>query len=295
MIYGVDLSKHQATTAVDSGKDFVIIKATEGVGYTDSTCDTKYQYAKKKGKLLGVYHLARPDLNSAVAEADYFIKETTGYWKAKEAILVLDWEIGNTKDAKWAKTWLDRVYSKTEIKPLIYMSASVIGSADWSSVAKADYGLWVAGYPAKYNVANPPTPGNNEMSYNIKPWTFAAIWQYSSSAGKLDRNIAHMTKTAWALYAGKKEAPSAPKPTPKPTPTPPTKAPAPTPKPPVQKPEPPVVTPKPEPPVTPPVVPPVAETPPTPVKTAPKAQKVNFVNLLLTTLLDILKAIFKRS
>lgn len=108
----------------------------------------------------------------------------------------------------------------------------------------------------------------------------------------------------WLDFKNFKEAPSAPKPTPKPTPktpapkptpTPPTKAPAPAPKPPVQKPEPPVVAPEPEPPVTPPVVPPAVETPSTPVKTAPKAEKVNFVNLLLTALLDILKAIFKRS
>lgn len=208
MLKGIDISKWQNTSAVDQAQDFVIIKATEGSGYVDPTCDTKYQYAKSKGKLLGVYHFARPDLTSAVTEADYFVSQTTGYWSKKEAILVLDWETGNTKNVAWAKAWLDRVYSKTGVKPLVYMSASVVGSADWSSVAKADYGLWIAGYPSKYNVTNPPTPAEGEMPYSTGAWGFAAIWQYTSSAGTLDRNVAYMTKEAWSKYAGKTSTPS---------------------------------------------------------------------------------------
>lgn len=203
MLKGIDISKWQNTSAVDLAEDFVIIKATEGVGYVDPTCDIKYQYAKRKNKLLGVYHFARPNLNGAVAEADYFIKNTTGYWKNRDAILVLDWEAGNTRNVAWAKAWLDRVYAKTGVRPLIYMSASVIRSANWSSVAKANYGLWVAGYPSRYNVKNPPVPTEGEMPYNTSPWTFAAIWQYTSSAGTLDRDVAYMTKEAWGKYAGK--------------------------------------------------------------------------------------------
>lgn len=204
-LYGLDLSVYQNTAAVDLAKDFVIMRATYGLTYVDPTCDTKYQYAKSKGKLRGVYHFALPQTNSAVAEADFFINNTKGYWSAKDAILVLDFET-NTNVA-WAKAWLDRVKSRTGVKPLIYMSASTIRAVDWSPVAKADYGLWVAGYPSKYNVANPPTPGEAEMPYNISPWSFSAIWQYSSSAGKLDRDIAHMTKTAWNLYCGKSTVP----------------------------------------------------------------------------------------
>lgn len=210
MLKGIDISKWQNTAAVDQGQDFVIIKATEGVGYVDPTCDAKYQYAKSKGKLLGVYHFARPDLTGAVAEADYFVDNTVGYWKNKEAILVLDWEAGNTKNVAWAKQWLDHVHSRTGVKPLIYMSASVVSSADWTSVKNDDYGLWIAGYPNKYNVTNPPVPAEGEMPYNTSPWGFAAIWQYTSSAGTLDRNVAYMTKEAWGKYAGKVSAPPAP-------------------------------------------------------------------------------------
>lgn len=204
MLKGIDISKYQSN--IDLSKintDFVIVKATEGVGYTDKYCDKLYQQAKKLGKKLGVYHFARPDLgNTAIAEADYFIKETLGYHK--EAILVLDWERGNLKNVTWAKQWLDRVYEKTGVKPLIYMSASVMRSADWSSVVKADYGLWVANYGANNGSAN-------ESAFNkypLKYWTFYALWQYTSVGrlsgynGNLDLNYFSGDKAAWDKYAG---------------------------------------------------------------------------------------------
>ena len=210
MLKGIDISKWQA--GIDLSKidtDFVICKATEGVGYTDKCCDKFYQSAKKAGKKLGVYHFARPDLgNSAIDEADYFLKETTGYHK--EAILVLDWESGNLKDVNWAKQWLDRVYEKTGVKPVIYMSASVMSSADWSSVANADYGLWVANYGS--NNGQPQESVFNR--YPLKYWTFYALWQYTSKGrlagynGNLDLNYFSGDKTAWDKYAGGKPSTS---------------------------------------------------------------------------------------
>ena len=204
MLKGIDISKWQA--GIDLSKidtDFVICKATEGVGYTDKNCDGFYQQAKKLGKKLGVYHFARPDLgNTAIAEADWFVRETKGYHK--EAMLILDWESGNLKDVNWAKQWLDRVYEKTGVKPVIYMSASVMSSADWSSVVSGDYGLWVANYGS--NNGQPQESVFNR--YPLKYWTFYALWQYTSKGrlagynGNLDLNYFSGDKTAWDKYAG---------------------------------------------------------------------------------------------
>ena len=120
----------------------------------------------------------------------------------KQAILVLDWEQpGTTGQVSWAKTWLDEVYRLTGVRPLIYMSASVVNNNNWSSIAN-DYGLWIAGYPAAYNVKNPPTPTVGAMPYKIGAWKFWAIWQYSSGAGTLDYNIANMDANGWKAYAG---------------------------------------------------------------------------------------------
>ena len=208
MLKGIDISKWQAginLSAVASQIDFVICKATEGVGYTDKNCDGFYQEAKRLGKKLGVYHFARPDLgNSAVEEADYFIKETKGYHK--EAILILDWEPqGNSiANTGWAKGWLDRVYEKTGVKPLIYMSASVVRAYDWSKVVAGDYGLWVANYGSNNGTAQKGVFNN----YPLRYWSFYALWQYTSKGrlngygGNLDMNYFSGDQTAWDKYAG---------------------------------------------------------------------------------------------
>ena len=204
MLKGIDISHWQE--GIDLGAidvDFVIIKATEGNGYTDVMCDTFYQKAKSLGKKLGVYHFARPDLgNSGEEEADWFIKETLGYHK--EAMLVLDWESGDLTNVAWAKAWLDRVYSKTGVKPVIYMSASVMHSADWSSVVNADYGLWVANYGTNNGTAQEAVFDR----YPLKYWSFYALWQYTSKGklngynGNLDLNYFSGDGTAWDKYAG---------------------------------------------------------------------------------------------
>lgn len=210
-LYGTDQSKWQENSVTEGS--FIILKATEGVGYVDPTCDAKYQLNKSAGKLLGVYDFARPDRGSAEAEAQFFVDNIKGY--IGEAILVLDWEQPGTQgNVAWAKAWLDKVYKLTGVRPLIYMSASVVNSYDWSSVAK-DYGLWIAGYPNAYNVPNPPKPTPSNMPYGIGAWEFWAIWQYTSSAGTLDRDIANMDKKAWKKYAAVAKEPE---PTPAPTP-----------------------------------------------------------------------------
>lgn len=226
MLRGCDVSNWQSVGSAD-GYDFVIMKATEGWGYTDPKCDQHYQRAKANGQLRGVYHFARPDLgNTAQAEADWFVSQIQGY--IKDAILVLDWEC-STWNVNWAKEWLDIVYAKTGVKPLIYMSASVVRAYDWTQVVLADYGLWIAGYPPAYDVPNPPTPEPSDMPYYVSYWYFWAIWQYSSCAGSFDKDIAQMDRDGWAKYAGYYQEPK-PEPTPEPEPEP-TPTPEPTPEP----------------------------------------------------------------
>ena len=204
MLKGIDISHHQKGIDLSSiQSDFVICKATEGNGYTDECCDTFYQKAKSLGKKLGVYHFARPDLgNTAEAEADWFLKETKGYHK--EAILILDWEQKALNyPVSWAKAWLDRVYEKTGVKPVLYIQASAL-SQDWSAVAKADYGLWVANYGSNNGTAQESVFNK----YPLKHWSFYALWQYTSKGrlngynGNLDLNYFSGDTSAWDKYAG---------------------------------------------------------------------------------------------
>lgn len=205
MLHCCDLSSWQALGAGD-GFEGVVVKATEGVGYVDSSCDAHYQRAKGQGKLLGVYHYARPDLgNSAEAEAEFFVNNIKGY--IKEAVLVLDWESANKWDTGWAKRWLDKVKELTGVKPLIYMSSSVTFAYDWSAVVAGDYGLWVANY------------GNNDGSNHGCPavgyWGIVAMHQYTSNP--LDKDEFFGDANTWKAYAGSNGGSTpAPAPAPKP-------------------------------------------------------------------------------
>ena len=170
---GIDISKWQ--TGIDLSKvdcDFVIVKATEGIGYVDNKCDAFYQQAKSLGKKLGFYHFARP-VNDAVREAQYFYENTKNYFG--EALPILDWEAENKHDVAWAKAWLDEVYRLSGVRPVIYMSESVENAYNWNDVVAGNYGLWIAKYRdnnADYNY-DMSNAGNKPR---LKHWPFYCMW-----------------------------------------------------------------------------------------------------------------------
>ncbi|EOS7736250.1 glycosyl hydrolase family 25, partial [Enterococcus hirae] len=83
------------------------------------------------------------------------------------------------------KQMLDRIQQKTGIKALVYTSASVLFEEDFSTIVKADYGLWVAAYQSNFP--------------KIKHWTNAAMWQYTSIP--YDQNIFYGDQNTWKAYA----------------------------------------------------------------------------------------------
>jgi len=201
---GIDISSWQ--TGIDLSAvpaDFVLVKATEATNYVNPDCDRAFQQAARAGKLLGIYHFARP--GDARAQADFFISKCRVY--IGRAILVLDWEANALPlGPAWAKAWLDRVHQVTGIRPLIYMSASVTGQYDWTAVVKANYGLWVAAYALGYQrIDGYRVPSGPK---GVKHWPTVSIWQYTSSGrltgwgGKLDLNIFYGDRAAWAKCAG---------------------------------------------------------------------------------------------
>ena len=76
-----------------------------------------------------------------------------------------------------------------------------------------DYGLWVAGWPDNRDSWDIP-----KFLWDVKPWPFYAIWQYTSSGGRLDRDVFMGDRTAWDKYAARNGAIPTPSPAPAPAP-----------------------------------------------------------------------------
>ena len=220
---GIDIASHQAGLDLNNiAFDFVIIKATQGIGYVNPYCDNWYQQAKALGKLIGFYHYASG--NDAVAEADYFIENTLNYFH--EAVPCLDWEADENdnwgdNDAAWCKAFCDRIYERTGVHPMVYVQASAMSRLEGQI---GDCGLWIAQYP------NYVPTGYQDEPWNEGAYT-CAIRQYSSAGrldgwgGNLDLDKFYGDAAAWMKYAN----PSGDTPTPEPNPITPSPAPEPAP------------------------------------------------------------------
>lgn len=287
--------------------DGVYTKATEGNYYVDDACDPIVQWAIGRGKKWGVYHFATNRVTDPITEANYFVDNCQGY--VGHGLLILDnenyhWSDGtfanDANNVGWAKQWLDQVFARTGVKPLIYMSLSVITGNDWSPVINGGYGLICADY-----VENDTPIPNWSMDSNRDPnphwdgvvndvmWQFTSTGRLDGYGGNLDCNFFYGDAHAWDLYAGvhaDTPPPVQPAPEPAPTPTPPD--PQPTPQPPASTDPAPAPAPSPPdpgtviPPTTPPAdpgtgpiindpLPPTPQPKPTPTPTPPTPGEVD--------------------
>lgn len=203
---GIDVSSWQSGIDVSQMSDveFVIAKATEGTSYVNPDCDRVYHDAKDSGKKTGVYHYATT--GDAIAQAEYFVDNISGY--IGESVLVLDYESSAVdQGVGWAKDWLDAVYNMTGVKPVIYMSNSVIHRYDWTDVSE-QYSLWNAGYYAGYAtiygfIENPPLYGGlDEFSDNTPLYQYTSSGRLNGWSGNLDLNIFYGDSSDWDTLAG---------------------------------------------------------------------------------------------
>lgn len=195
---GIDISNWQnGMNLYNLDIDFCICKATEGLGYTDPSCDNFIQQCINKNILWGFYHFARE--NEPEKEAEYFYNECKNYFG--HGIPVLDYETENYNNREWCERFIKRVYELSGVWCIIYISAYRCTQYNGSWIPEK-CGLWVAGYP--YIITDWT---NDEMPYNTSPFSVVAIWQFTSSLilngfwEKLDGDIAYMDADAWMKYA----------------------------------------------------------------------------------------------
>jgi len=187
-ILGIDVSHHQGNInwqlVANDGKVFAYCKATEGMTYQDPNFTTYMTAGSNAGVIMGAYHFARPDNNTALQDANNFINTASGYIGNGFLPPVLDLEDPNSSThldqiytssqlTSWVQTWLDRVETQTGVKPILYLNSHY---AAYLNSSLNSYGLWIA-KPG----TSPSTPPTNLGNWNT--WVFKQYSWYGSVNG----------------------------------------------------------------------------------------------------------------
>lgn len=181
---GIDISNWQAGIDLAAVPcDFVISKATEGVGYVSADCARQVEQALSLGKIVGVYHYVNG--SGAQAEAQYFIGNCRN-WLDK-VFWCIDWE--QQGNSAWGNTgYLDAVIKEvarlTGKPPILYASASVYPS---DVAAANNCGTWVAQYADMNPTGYQDTPWN-EGAYSCAIRQYASTGRLPGYGANLDLN-----------------------------------------------------------------------------------------------------------
>lgn len=204
---GYDISGYQSgDVPATAPADFVIVKATQGLYWSNGNYYAQLDNADRTGKATGVYHFANG--GNATAEADFFVNAVSS--RVGRSVLALDWEQclaygrygcatanPNWGNPAWIQTWVTRVHDRTQVWPIVYVQRSAVWQVN--TFVRQHCMLWVAQY------ANTAPTG-----YQAIPWNGGAsgegMTQYASTGyingrGPLDLNRFYGDRTAWKKIA----------------------------------------------------------------------------------------------
>lgn len=217
-ILGVDVSHYDGAitwTQVKSPGDkvFAFCKATEGTDYIDPTYTTNVTQGTSAGVYIGAYHFAHPELNTAAAEASYFLAEAGSYIGPGYLVPALDLEDPPTGDGEealetyyandpgtlttWVVDWCSAVKNATGVAPVIYTDQSIAGFLGSGVTA---YGLWVANPDCDPN-CQPGTGVWSTWEFQQYSWT-GTVSGIPGSSGEVDLDVFNGDATAFNTLIG---------------------------------------------------------------------------------------------
>lgn len=221
VLLGLDVSQHQAGADLSAlPGDFVLIKASEGVGFKDpalndftkSTADPSVvgnaHGARAGGKRVGFYHLTRAleqPGNTVEAEVQTFLSTIRSLMRSGD-VLALDWEPGTTAEPGWALEWLRAVRAATGATPLIYMNSDTVNARDWQQVER-EFPLWMAAYPKdpeRIEGHDPDAAGHKipvEWVAGFRAWQYTQTGRLPRFDGDLLLDVFYGTGEDWERIA----------------------------------------------------------------------------------------------
>ncbi|MDQ1686457.1 MAG: lysozyme, partial [Frankiaceae bacterium] len=177
-IDGPDVSSYQHPNGVaiswpavrKSGREFAIVKATEGMTYVNPWFARDYAGIKNAAMVRGSYHFARPSrpiASSASQQASYYVSRVGDVTAAHTLPPALDLEntggLSRVELIVWAQDFLLDVRRLTGRTPMIYSYPHFWLSELGDPAALSRYPLWMATYSGAVDPS-------------------ASLWQYSASA-----------------------------------------------------------------------------------------------------------------
>ena len=174
-VYGIDVSYYQGTinwAAVKAaGKQFAIIRVSDGTGFLDPKFATNWKNAKAAGLTVGAYQFFRPS-QDATAQADLMVSQLNAVgFGAGDIPPVIDVEVtsgvSSANIAARVNTWLQRVKSRTGRLPALYTSPGF-----WSGLGNPTPSPLPYIWAAHWGVSCPSVP---------PAWGRLRFWQYSST------------------------------------------------------------------------------------------------------------------
>lgn len=192
-LHGYDVSGWQDDNDVRAAKnlDFLIVKASEGLTYSDHMHAAHVAAARARKALVGHYHFAHID-TSAQAQADYFLTQAK---PAKGDVVVLDFEPygqnGSPRSyAPWIIAFADRVRERVGVDPWLYMDDNLLSVLDGAATPAQlkrirEMPLWKASYKT--------APGN------LHGWPRLTAWQFTDKP--LDSDYFYGSADDWRALA----------------------------------------------------------------------------------------------
>lgn len=177
----------------------VMIKTSEGSGYSDANADLNINDANKNGIPIGLYHFAFVStldlVNGPVAEATFFASKVNNYKDKLSLPVALDFEVDRNLDPTGIKNWISSFIntfkSLCDYELIIYSYWSFLMEKFPSDGSFSDMKLWLAAYVEDIN----KLPGMP------KSWPTAWMWQYSDTEkvvgvnGNVDASIVMTQQT----------------------------------------------------------------------------------------------------
>lgn len=157
LINGIDISNWQKgsdiSKAKNAGYEYIILKTSEGKGYTDPYMPGWYEQARKLGMKVGAYHFLNAD--SGASQAKKFVNIINN--KTWDICPVLDIELDDLSskgltNSQFCNIVIDFIKTYESLCPMplcIYTYTSYIPILKSIASQIKDYPLWIANYNGK--------------------------------------------------------------------------------------------------------------------------------------------------